>query len=90
MYFLTNKRRTTLYIGVTNNLRRKVAEHRNKINEGFTKRYNVTRLVYYEEFSSIIKAIKQEKRYKNWHREWKWDLVRKHNPHLVELDPETS
>lgn len=65
----------TLYTGVTNDLKRRVFEHKNKLVEGFTKRYNITKLVYYEETSDINSAIRREKQLKNWHRQWKIDLI---------------
>lgn len=64
-----------MYIGVTNNLKRRVGEHKSKLNIGFTFKYNVDRLVYYEEFTSIKEAILREKRMKKWNRKWKDELI---------------
>ncbi|MCD6332040.1 MAG: GIY-YIG nuclease family protein [Bacteroidales bacterium] len=80
VYILTNRWKTVLYIGVTNNLRRRMSEHITHKNNGFTKRYNVTYLIYYETFHSIREAIKREKRLKEWKRKWKEELINKHNP----------
>lgn len=85
VYILTNTWDTTLYIGVTNNLIRRVAEHRAGIKEGFTKRYHLTKLVYYEVSDSIIEAIEREKQLKRWHRDWKFNLIRSMNPELKDL-----
>ncbi len=74
VYIMTNHSKT-LYTGVTNDLKRRVFEHKNKLVEGFTKRYNITKLVYYEETSDINSAIRREKQLKNWHRQWKIDLI---------------
>ncbi|MBL7995740.1 GIY-YIG nuclease family protein [bacterium] len=85
VYIVTSKRNGTLYAGVTNNLVRRISEHKNKINEGFTKKYNVDRLVYYEEFPNIIDAIQREKRIKKWKRQWKIELIEKLNPQWIDL-----
>ena len=78
VYILTNKSKT-LYIGVTNNLERRIFEHKNKLIDGFSKKYNLTRLVYFEVLNSIEDAIKREKQLKNWHRQWKINLIEEHN-----------
>jgi len=75
IYIMTNKRNTVLYTGVTNNLKRRVYEHREKLVEGFTKKYNVTKLVYYEVFDNIENAILREKQIKGGSRQKKIDLV---------------
>jgi putative endonuclease len=75
VYFMTNTYNNVLYIGVTNNLTRRVAEHKAKINKGFTYKYNCDKLVYYEVFDSIVDAIAREKQLKNWKREWKNELI---------------
>jgi len=93
VYILTNKPRGVVYIGVTNDLERRVLEHRSKSIAGFTKRYNLTRLVYFESSENIESAIEYEKKLKNWHRVWKIDLIEKHNPEwrdFFPLDPESS
>ena len=71
---MTNSSKT-LYIGVTNDLIRRVYEHKNKMIEGFTKKYNLTKLVYFETFNRIEDAIRREKQLKNWHRKWKINLI---------------
>ena len=75
VYLLTNKNNNVLYTGVTNDLERRVYEHRNKIVEGFTKRYNVTKLVYFETTQDIKSAIAREKQIKGWKREKKNILI---------------
>jgi len=77
--------RKTLYIGVTNDLIRRVAEHKNKSISGFTQRYNVTRLVYFEEFENIHEAIDREKQLKKWNRAWKINLIERANPEWKDL-----
>lgn len=85
MYILTNSNNTTTYIGVTNNISRRAYEHKNKLVKGFTSRYNLTKLIYIEEFTSIREAIRREKQLKNWHKDWKWNLIMKSNPDLHNL-----
>ncbi len=75
VYILTNKSNKVLYIGVTNNLERRMYEHKNKMIDGFTKKYNLTKLVYFEETSDVQSAIEREKQLKNWHRDWKIKLI---------------
>lgn len=97
VYILTNFKNTTLYIGVTNDLVRRVYEHKQKKIKGFSARYNLKKLVYYEETSSVYEAIRREKQLKNWHRQWKINLINESNPEWKDLsegwyqtDPETS
>ncbi len=92
VYILTTKFNKVLYIGVTNNIWRRVKEHKTKVNSGFTKEYNVSKLVYLEKYDDPTEAIKREKQLKNWKREWKLDLIREDNPDFceIELDPESS
>jgi len=85
VYILTNKSNRVLYIGVTNNLERRMYEHKNKMIDGFTKRYNLTKLVYFEETSDVSSAIEREKQLKNWHRDWKISLVNQFNPKCNDL-----
>lgn len=82
---MTNRSRTVLYTGVTNNLERRVCEHRNGVVRGFTKQCKVDRLVYYEDFPDARSAIAREKEIKAWRREKKNDLVRKLNPDWEDL-----
>jgi len=80
VYILASKRNGTLYIGVTNNLKKRVYEHKNEIIDGFTKRYNVKNLVYYEATPDIRSAIIRERQMKKWYRKWKIKLIEKENP----------
>jgi len=84
IYIMSNKGRTTFYIGVTNNLERRVREHRSGAGE-FTSRYNLYELVYYEIITDIRSAIMREKRLKRWHREWKLNLIKTLNPEMIDL-----
>jgi putative endonuclease len=87
VYILASGIGGTLYIGVTNNLVRRVYEHREKLVNGFTKKYDVTRLVYYEQFGEIGLAIQREHRLKKWNRAWKIKLIEERNPNWVDLYP---
>jgi len=82
VYIMTNRHKNVLYIGVTNNLKRRVVEHENGLDNGFSKKYNCEYLIYYEEFKSINLAIKREKALKVGRRSKKDDLVTSINPHL--------
>ncbi len=84
IYIMTNKS-GTLYTGVTSNLRRRVYEHKNKLAECFTKKYNITKLVYYEETSDINAAITREKQIKGWLRKKKIALIKSQNPQWKDL-----
>ena len=75
----------TLYVGVTSDLVKRIWEHKNGFVEGFTKKYGVKQLVWYEEHGSIISAIEREKRIKRWHRDWKVNLIQAMNPQLDDL-----
>ncbi len=85
VYIVSNFTRTVFYIGVTNNLERRIYEHQNGLIEGFTRKYQLKYLVYYETFSNIQDAIKREKQLKNWHRDWKINLIKSMNPEMKEL-----
>jgi putative endonuclease len=85
IYILASRIGGTLYIGVTNDLIRRVAEHRLKTAESFTKRHAVHRLVYFECFDEIEQAIRREKRLKKWTRAWKISLIEKDNPNWIDL-----
>lgn len=85
IYILASKRHGNLYIGVTSNLVQRVYQHRNKILEGFTKKYSVHRLVYFERYDCAESAIKREKRLKSWHRRWKIELIESLNPEWRDL-----
>ncbi len=75
----------TLYIGMTNDLERRMFEHKNKLYEGFTKKYGLHILVYFEQFQYVNDAIKREKQLKNWNRQWKIDLIEKENKNWEDL-----
>ncbi len=79
VYILTNKPRGTLYIGVSSNLKKRIYEHKLQSFDGFTKKYNIRILVYFEEFSDAISAIEREKRLKKWNRDWKIRLIEESN-----------
>jgi putative endonuclease len=85
VYILTNKRNGTLYVGVTNNLIRRVFEHRSGEIPGFTKEHGLHRLVWFEQFTSIEEAIRREKLLKKWRREWKLNLIERDNPDWHDL-----
>jgi putative endonuclease len=85
VYLLARKRDGTLYLGVTNNLGRRIWEHRNKIHAGFSARYGVDRLVWYEGYDRIDEAIAREKAIKKWRRAWKIALIEALNPDWVDL-----
>ena len=82
---MTNYSQTSFYIGVTGNLQKRVWEHKNKFVEGFTKRYNIDRLVYYELTDSVETALNREKQLKRWHRDWKINLIKETNPQFKDL-----
>ena len=85
VYVLTNERNGTLYIGVTSDLIKRIWQHKNDVNEGFTKKYQTHSLVYYEQCSSIETALNREKRLKNWQRSWKLELIESSNPYWKDL-----
>ena len=85
IYILTTENNKVMYIGVTSNLVKRVYEHKTHVYKGFTSKYNVTKLVYFEEFPEIEQAISREKQLKKWHREWKNQLVESMNPKWKDL-----
>ena len=87
VYMLASRRNGTIYTGVTNDLLRRVAEHREKAVPGFTRRYGVSILVWYEEFSRVDDAIAREKQIKGWNRAWKIKLIENHNSGWNDLAP---
>lgn len=87
VYILTNRGDTVLYVGVTNDLRRHVGEHRRGDVEGFSQKYNLRKLVYAERFQRPEDAILREKRLKKWKREWKDELIEEENPEFDDLYP---
>ncbi|OGY46690.1 MAG: hypothetical protein A3J65_00215 [Candidatus Buchananbacteria bacterium RIFCSPHIGHO2_02_FULL_45_11b] len=90
VYILASKRNGTLYVGVTNDIFRRVEEHKSKEIPGFTGKYGVDKLVYYEEFDYIDDAIYREKQLKKWWRKWKLDLIEEENPTWRDLFEEFS
>lgn len=85
IYILFNKRNGTLYTGVTSNLVKRICEHKNKFVEGFTKKYNIDKLGYYEVYDTIISAIEREKQLKGGSRKQKIQLIESINPHWKDL-----
>ena len=85
VYIVSNKNRTTLYIGVTNDIERRIAEHKSGVGSVFTKRYNLTDLMYYEHHKYITDAIAREKVLKKWKRAWKDDLIKTMNETQADL-----
>jgi len=85
VYIMTNKVHTVLYTGITNNIVNRNYQHKNKLVEGFTKKYNVTKLVYYKEFGTALEAIAEEKRIKGWTRQKKINLINSINPEWKDL-----
>ena len=84
-YILTNYNETTFYIGVTGNLEKRIWEHKHNVFDGFTKKYNVKKLVYYELTENAEAAINREKQLKYWHRKWKINLIKNMNPEFKDL-----
>lgn len=82
---MTNQHNTTLYVGVTNSLVRRIWEHKNKIHKGFTSKYNINKLVYYEYYEDELTAITREKSLKDRNRQYKNELISKMNPDWVDL-----
>ena len=85
VYILSSKRNGTLYTGITSDLIKRTYEHKNELVEGFTKKYNVHNLVWYEIHESPESAITREKQIKNWNRQWKINLIEKENPEWHDL-----
>lgn len=88
VYLLTNWNNKVMYVGMTNNLERRIYEHKNKLINGFTKKYNINKLVYYEETSDVNSALSREKEIKKWRREKKDTLVLNSNPEWKDLSDE--
>ncbi|MFD1063305.1 GIY-YIG nuclease family protein [Winogradskyella litorisediminis] len=85
VYIMTNKYRTTFYIGMTTNLSKRITEHAEGTGSLFTKKYNLKDLIYFEKFTDINQAIDRERQLKNWHKDWKLNLIRELNPKLETL-----
>lgn len=88
VYIMSNRTRSALYIGVTSDLIRRVMEHKLGRGGKFTSKYKCFDLLYYENIDSIVDAIAREKQLKNWHREWKMNLIKEMNPYLKDLSRE--
>jgi len=88
VYILASRYRGTLYVGVTNDLSRRAGEHKSGYVRGFTKKYKVNTLVYYEEFASILEARARERTLKRWRRDWKIQLIEGINPRWIDLTSE--
>jgi putative endonuclease len=85
VYILASKRNGTLYIGVTNDLQRRIYEHKNNLLEGFSKKYSIHYLVYFEDINDVNSALQREKQFKRWTRKWKLELIEKFNPDWRDL-----
>ena len=85
VYILSNQRNGTIYVGSTSNIIKRIWEHKNKVIPGFTAKYNVHRLVYYEVHELYIEAARREKRFKNWPRQYKINLIEEFNPDWCDL-----
>lgn len=90
LYILASRKNGTLYIGVTNNLLKRVHQHKTNLVKGFTEKYGVHRLVYFEQYGDIRYAINREKRMKRWKRQWKINLIEKDNPEWKDLFDELA
>ena len=84
VYLMSNKSLTSLYVGVTNNIQRRVWEHKQG-ESNFTSRYNLYYLMHYEAIWGMSNSIRREKQLKRWHKEWKWNLIRETNPNFMDL-----
>ena len=85
VYILASKRNGTLYIGITNDLVRRVYEHKHDLINGFTQKYSVHMLVYFKQYKNVESAIRREKQLKFWHRKWKLRLIEETNPEWQDL-----
>ena len=84
-YILTNFNNSVFYIGVTSDLVKRIYEHKHKLLDGFTKKYNICKLVYFEIYNDINEAIRREKQLKNWHHDWKINLITENNSEFKDL-----
>ena len=85
-YILFNKSRTMPYVGYTNNIERRIRQHKKGNGAVYTKKYNVTVLIYFESFTEMKLAKAREMQLKKWHKDWKWNLIKEDNPYLLEID----
>lgn len=90
IYIITNRYNDVLYTGITNNLERRIYEHKHKLIDGFSKKYNLNKLVYFEEFHDVNDALSSEKRIKGWLRKKKIDLIESQNPRWNDLSRDSS
>jgi putative endonuclease len=90
LYILANRPKGVLYVGVTNDLVRRMSEHKGKYVSGFTANYGVSKLVYFEEYASILEARARERSLKRWHRAWKFELIEKINPEWSDLTEQAA
>lgn len=90
VYILTNKMYGTFYVGITSDLPKRIWDHKNKVVEGFSKKYDLTMLVYYEQHENAESAIKREKRLKRWNRRWKIELIQKQNRDWKDLSEQLA
>ena len=90
VYIISNNGRTVFYTGITNNLIRRTYEHKNGVIEGFSKKYKLKYLLYFEQTDDVSSAISREKQLKNWHRQWKINLIKQTNPDMKDLDAEIN
>lgn len=90
VYLVASKKYGTLYLGVTNDVVRRIHEHKSKVVAGFSKRYSVDRLVWFEIYDDSVTAITREKELKKWRREWKIRLIEKQNPQWIDLYPQIA
>ena len=88
VYILASQKNGTLYVGMTNNLERRIYEYKNGIIKGFTEKYKINKLIYYEHFDYVNEAITREKRIKEWKRKWKLELIEKENSTWQDLSEE--
>jgi putative endonuclease len=85
VYIISDSNRNVLYTGVTNNIKRRISEHKAKTGSQYARLNGCTDLMFYEEIDGMLNAIKREKLVKKWQREWKWELIKKNNPYLLDL-----
>jgi len=88
VYILASKRNGTMYVGVTGNLANRIYEHKEDLRDGFSKKYGIHHLVWFEEYGDVQDAIVREKRIKKWRRAWKMELIEKMNPEWRDLYPD--
>jgi len=90
VYILTNKNHTVLYTGVTRNIARRVAEHKGRVNNGFSERYVVNKRGYYEVYPTLMEGVSREKQLKKWRREWKEKLITERNPQWKDISSDVG